>query len=458
LKRARIFITVLTCQLLLSVSAASVTYAQKDEIKIRGFVTALSSQNSFAIADYQVTRGRDVALEFQDNGPDVTFRPEDFRVGIEVEVRGVYNEQTHELQARKIRIDLDQFRKLRQTVVLDRKPESLERVGENWRAVLWAGGRRLRIEPTTKVEFRLSKIEQEDVARSAKEKETSGRLHTLSSLEEVGPNVLLTFEGAVRPDGTVLAERAEFRRNEREKNEEGLWKMFKAKVKTPRDDEQKPSTLKIAFSIVDADLKLLPEDVQDYVSKVGRSLVPAYQRAMPEAELTRIPFEFYAVERPEPFALSLPNGVVVVSSGLFAALENEAQLASMMAREVAHIVQKHNLRQWEASAQKRLSLALGRAGSYSQVNHVQADRLALEYLLRAGYDLHEAPRAWKLIADKVPAEAELLVTRRSSLMVALMDTYSQTGASGLRKNEAEFRQMQRRVREAVLEFQAKQKK
>ncbi|HEX8922593.1 MAG TPA: hypothetical protein VF766_14055, partial [Pyrinomonadaceae bacterium] len=125
MKRHRIFIASVVCHFLLF-SAATVL-AQKQELKIRGYITSLSSPMSFEIADYHVTRGPDVALEFQDAGPDVKFRPEDFRTGLEVEVRGFYNERTRELQASRLKVDLDQFRKLKQTVVLSRKPEKLER-------------------------------------------------------------------------------------------------------------------------------------------------------------------------------------------------------------------------------------------------------------------------------------------------------------------------------------------
>ncbi|HKR02435.1 MAG TPA: M48 family metallopeptidase, partial [Pyrinomonadaceae bacterium] len=190
---------------------------------------------------------------------------------------------------------------------------------------------------------------------------------------------------------------------------------------------------------------------------IGMSLVPAYQRALSDSDMTKIPFQFFVVERPEAFALSLPNGDVIVSSGLFDVLENEAQLASMLGRQIAHIIQKHNLRQWDESTQKRLALTLGRAGSYSYLNHVQADRLSLEYMLLAGYDLREAPRAWKLLSDKYP-EQEETVTRQSSLMVALADTYSRQDFKGTRKNETEFRQEAGRVREAVAAEQAKRKK
>jgi hypothetical protein len=433
------------------------TLAQKQEIKVRGYITRLSSPMSFEIADYRVTRGAEVAIEFQDAGPDVTFRPEDFRTGIEVEVRGVYDASTHELQVRKIKIDLDQFRKLKQTVVLGSKPDQLERVGENWRAQLFAGGRRVRIEPTTKVEFRLSSIEQEDLKRNAKEKGAANKFHALSSLEEVGAGHLMTFEGTVAPDGTVTAERVEFRRNEREKYEGSLWKMHKAKVKTPDAKESKPSILKIPLGIIEYHYELFPQDIQDYVAKVGNSLIPAYQRALPDSELTKIPFQFFVVPRKDALMLSLPSGVVVVSSGMFDVLENEAQLASLLGREIAHVVQKHNLRQWEESEQKRLAFAFGRTGSYSWQNEVQADRLSLEYMLLAGYDLREAPRAWKLIGEKNP-DRDDAVTRQSSLMVALQDTYPQQDSRGARKNEEEFRQAAARLREVISVGQAGKKK
>ncbi|HEX8922911.1 MAG TPA: M48 family metallopeptidase, partial [Pyrinomonadaceae bacterium] len=162
-------------------------------------------------------------------------------------------------------------------------------------------------------------------------------------------------------------------------------------------------------------------------------------------------------ERKEPFTIAQPTGTVIVSSAMFEVLENEAQLASLLGREVAHVIQKHHLRQAEESTQKRFALALGRLGSYSRLNEVQADRLSLEYMQLAGYDLREAPRVWKLIAEKNP-EREDAVTRQSSLIIALQDTYSQQDVKGTPKNEEEFRRIVARVREAIAENQARQKK
>ena len=228
-------------------------------------------------------------------------------------------------------------------------------------------------------------------------------------------------------------------------------------MKTPRPEKNKPAILHIPLGFVQYRYELFPQDVQDYITKIGNSLVPAYQRALSNSDLNKIPFQFYVVGRNDPLTLSLPNGTVVITSGMFDALENEAQLASVMGREIAHVIQKHHLRQFEESAQKRFALSLGRVDSYSHLNEVQADRLSLEYMLLAGYDLREAPRAWKLIAEKNPKQDEA-ITRRSSLMIALQDTYSQYNPDGARKNEEEFRQIANRLRVVLSEYQAKQKK
>jgi predicted Zn-dependent protease len=267
----------------------------------------------------------------------------------------------------------------------------------------------------------------------------------------------MTFEGMVAPDGSVTAERVEFRRNEREKYEESLWNMHRAKVKTPDAQRNKPSTLRIPLGIIEYRYQLFPQDIQDYFAKVGNSLIPAYQRALPDSELTKIPFQFFVVPRKEALMFSLPSGVVVVTSAMFDVLENEAQLASLLGREIAHIVQKHSLRQWNESEQKRLAFVFGRTGSYSWQHEVQADRLSLEYMLLAGYDPREAPRAWKLIAEKNP-DWDDAVTRQSSLMIALQESYPQQDSKGARKNEEEFRQVVARIHEVIASGQAGQKK
>ncbi len=124
-----------------------------EEIKIRGYITELQSPKLFEIEDYRITRDESVVLEFENENSEVTFNKDDLRIGTLVEIRGLYDESTNELRATKIKIDLDQFRQLDVTTILDRKPVGLQQTEYGWRGLIAADGRRVRIEPETKMLF-----------------------------------------------------------------------------------------------------------------------------------------------------------------------------------------------------------------------------------------------------------------------------------------------------------------
>ena len=72
--------------------------------------------------------------------------------------------------------------------------------------------------------------------------------------------------------------------------------------------------------------------LQDYVSKLGQSLVP------------RTSSQFYAfriVNDPRPDAWALSTGSIYVTTGLIAMIDNEAQLAYVLAHEIGHVDQRH---------------------------------------------------------------------------------------------------------------------
>src|SRR5882724_7687253 len=144
--------------------------AKVKEIKIRGYITALTSPTSFEVEDYRITRDESVQLEFENATAGNLFKPEDLRIGTLIELKGMYNEETGELKAKSLKVDLKQFRSLNVTTVLDRKPAELEKVGgDKWRGVVLADGRRLRIEPDTQVFFKLNKSEKKESEQQAKE-------------------------------------------------------------------------------------------------------------------------------------------------------------------------------------------------------------------------------------------------------------------------------------------------
>jgi len=72
--------------------------------------------------------------------------------------------------------------------------------------------------------------------------------------------------------------------------------------------------------------------VQDYVNRVGQSLVPAS---------SPFRYAFKVVLSPIPEARSLSTGTVYISTGLLSLIDNEAQLAYILSHEVAHTEKLH---------------------------------------------------------------------------------------------------------------------
>ncbi len=85
-------------------------------------------------------------------------------------------------------------------------------------------------------------------------------------------------------------------------------------------------------------MKLFPvTEVQQYVADLGTSLLPAGQLGTTRP----LEFRFFVVEDPSINAQSLPDGTVLVNTGLLGVVENETELAFAMSHEIAHVLQAH---------------------------------------------------------------------------------------------------------------------
>lgn len=117
-------------------------------------------------------------------------------------------------------------------------------------------------------------------------------------------------------------------------------------------------------------------------------------------------------------AFALPNGSIYINIGLLAALENEAQIASVLAHEGIHFLQKHSAKQriyrhnsqgW-AVAVTMMGIPLAgqlvaqsAMSGYSVEHETEADMLGYERLINAGYAASEAPRAFEILAREAKA-------------------------------------------------------
>lgn len=92
---------------------------------------------------------------------------------------------------------------------------------------------------------------------------------------------------------------------------------------SPESDDQ---TLKIRRKLYDNPW------VQDYVNRVGQRLVPEDSDKL---------YAFKVAYHPIPFAYTLSTGTVLVSTGMISVLDNESQLAYVLAHELAHVYKNH---------------------------------------------------------------------------------------------------------------------
>jgi beta-barrel assembly-enhancing protease len=74
---------------------------------------------------------------------------------------------------------------------------------------------------------------------------------------------------------------------------------------------------------------------QEYLDRIGKNLISG---ASPP---DRVVYRFRILRDPMVNAFALPNGSIYVNTGLIAALENEAQLASVMGHEITHVAARH---------------------------------------------------------------------------------------------------------------------
>lgn len=507
MRKRKLFLAALICLLILGAAVMSPevfltanTQAQSKtkEIKVRGYVTKVNSPTSFEIDNYLISRDASLAYELDKQTPEVSFKPEDIRIGTELEVRGDFNEQTNELKAKKIKIDLSQFRKFKITTILNQTPEGIEKTEQGWRGVINADGNRIRIEPATPVLFELNKTEKKKAeeeakrkAKEAKDKKSKEEVNTddddddensefapLTAISDVKAGMLMTYEGTQQPDGTVAATRVVFMRNETAKDEAEMWDSLKTEFKAANLAEGKPGELKI--NKVGKFKLLMNEEVQKYVLNLGQSLIPAFQKNLPEGDPLKIPFRFFVIVDKSPNAFALPNGIVVVHSGLFNIVENEAQLAYILGHEIAHATQEHTLRQMNKDKKKRTALQIGSIAAmilgayavsdildltlaamvngYQRTLENQADRVGLDYMVAAGYDPREAPKVWQLMGKKYGSAPtnffwsshENHSTRRSFLMYQIRSNYSDSPLDQMNKGNAEeFQKISLKVAESA---------
>ncbi|MBI4875492.1 MAG: M48 family metalloprotease [Acidobacteria bacterium] len=153
--------------------------------------------------------------------------------------------------------------------------------------------------------------------------------------------------------------------------------------------------------------------IAEYVNRIGQNLVRNSD--------AKVPFTIKVLDAEEVNAFALPGGFFFVNTGLILRAESEAELAGVMAHEIAHVAARHGTRQ--ATRGQLVNLASiplifmgGWAGygirqgaslaipigflSFSRGFESEADLLGLQYLYKTGYD----PTAFVDFFEKIQSD------------------------------------------------------
>ncbi len=158
---------------------------------------------------------------------------------------------------------------------------------------------------------------------------------------------------------------------------------------TPTEFNEKDLDAELRFGrdIAARVLGRLPMAARDarhrYVNLVGRSLARLANR--PEIE-----FRFAIVKSAAITAYSTPGGYIFITTGALKAMQDEAELAAVLAHEIAHVTEKHivkafNIRGREDSALAGITRLVGGAQDSGRVAFSQAVNKAVKLLFETGY-------------------------------------------------------------------------
>ena len=172
--------------------------------------------------------------------------------------------------------------------------------------------------------------------------------------------------------------------------------------------------------------------LQSFVDGVGQKLVR--QSALGGT------YRFVVLDLPIANAHALPSGYVLVTRGLLALLDDEAELAAALGHELGHLSQQHATQRARArqgvldaaveAAMTTGSVTVGRSVArdglialrrYSRDQELEADRIGLSYVVRAGYrgdamvTLIEKLRRQSVFEARLMGEAPDSVDRRGAM-------------------------------------------
>ncbi|OPY80499.1 MAG: TPR repeat-containing protein YfgC precursor [Syntrophus sp. PtaU1.Bin005] len=167
-----------------------------------------------------------------------------------------------------------------------------------------------------------------------------------------------------------------------------------------------------------SDLLCRDEELVSYVNEVAKKLYPAEVHQ-------QVSFRIAIIKNPLLNAFAYPNGTIYVHSGMITRMENEAELATLLAHEMTHVTHRHALQQMRDLKNKAAFMAtfnvltlpagvwgsiaslLGQVGTlaavqgYSRELETEADTEGFGLVVAAQYDPAETGKLFLRLKEDV---------------------------------------------------------
>lgn len=164
---------------------------------------------------------------------------------------------------------------------------------------------------------------------------------------------------------------------------------------------------------INAQLPIVDDpEVNRYLTRLGDSLARV-------ADTRGLDWRFFIVDSKEVNAFAVPGGFIYVNRGLIERMTNMSQLAAVVGHEIGHVTQRHSVEQMANQQRANMGVTLacvltrvcgGQAAGaalnlgtnalfskFSRADEAEADRVGLDYVVRAGIDPTGMPETFRIL-------------------------------------------------------------
>ncbi len=270
----------------------------------------------------------------------------------------------------------------------------------------------------------------------------------LHSFSDVKVGDWIDYVGRQQADGTIVANKVKITPIQVKNSEQ------KFRKKSEFDPSKVPATARqnvLTEAFIGVNYKKIPPSsdtaLQARINDIGSKLIPAFQRNLASTDPARIDFRFQLTADPKWREVApLPSGIILIPRKAAERMQNDSQLAALLAGGIASALERGPYRMRGAVRATTLAAYVYNpiygpgvaAGARAVARHKQQEqsgRVALALMHDAGYDIDQAPVAWWLLGAKTPKPtSEIPLPGRAAYLYKILgECWNNPGAVAARR-------------------------